>query len=255
MFNFFKNYGKVKAETMGEKAVRLTAALDSEGVAETAIKQKQDEHSLVVQQVIEARRDYDREKKEFDDLYALYQRKLVAAEAAKQDSEANPENAEAAAAFHELIASVEQMAPALEREKAEYEQAGQYLHEVQQASEDIAGELMALRETITQTSREIKQAEIANQRAEKKRRQAEVLAGLRASGNKFDVAMKALQDKAAMAKAKADENNLIASQLGRPKLESSTAAQKYLDGAAPKRLGSDESMDDKLARLKRRLEN
>jgi chromosome segregation ATPase len=245
--NFFKNYGKVKAEQVGDSLVNLAATLDAEGVSEAAVKQKQEEHDEYVRQLVDAQRDFSREKKEFDDIEALYNKKLAAAERAQADLTTNPANSDAATALEELLNSVEKMAPRLDKERREYEDAEHLMIELQQASNEIATELKGLRETINSTNAAIKEAELDAERARKEREKAEKIAGLRKASGKFDVAMSALQKKAEEKQKEADVHRIAAEQLRKPIENVSSAASKYLNESDPE---TTETLQERLARLK-----
>lgn len=246
--NFFKNYGKAKSKQFGEGLVNLAASLDASGVGEAAIKQKQEEHADVIKQVIEAQDLLKKEKKEFDDLNTLYLKKLAAAERAEADFAVDPSNKDAEAALTELLASVEKIAPKLAKEQAEYESAEHWLNEVQQASNDIAKELLGLREQINEVKQQTKEAELSLDQSKKKLAQAEKLAGLRTATNKFDVAMSALQKQASRTEGEARAAQLTAEQLRKPVEVVSSAASKYLDDVEPS--VASETLQEKLARLK-----
>lgn len=246
--NFFKNYSKAKGEQLGEGMVNLAASLDASGVSEAAIKQKQDEHNELVKQLVVAQTDFKREKKEFDDIFELYNKKLAAAERAEADLGINPDNKEAATALAELLESVEKIAPKLAKEKAEFESAQRWMTELQQASNDIAKELLGLREQINEVKQQSKEADLEIERTRKAKQQAEKLAGLRNATNKFDVAMTALQKQADAKKQEAEENRIAAEQLRQPVVTESSAATKYMDEVTP--AFAAETMQEKLARLK-----
>lgn len=247
--NFFKNYGKVNSERLGDGVVSITAWLDAEGLSETAVKQKSDEHAEFVRQLVDEQAELKREKQEYDDIQALYVKKLAAAELAQADVTADPTNAAATAALVELLESVEKILPKLEKEKAEYESKQAFVDELQAAANEVAQELLKLRETINNTKSAQKEAELDLARATKAKEQAEKLAGLRSAGNKFDVALNALQAKADNTRKEAEAARITAEQLKRPTETVSSAATKYLDtvSAVP---ASTESLQDKLARLK-----
>lgn len=249
--NFFKNYSKAKSEQIGEGLVNLAAALDASGVSEAAIKQKQEEHAEYVKQLVDAQTEFKREKREFDDIVALYNRKLAAAERAQSDLAANPNNTDAAAALAELLESVEKIAPRLEREKQEYEASERLMNELQQAADDVAKELLGLRQQINETKAAIKEAEVAAERERKNKEKAEKLAGLRSATNKFDTAMNALQRQAEEKQKEAAANRIAAEQLRKPADAPSAAASKYLDEATP--AAPTEDLQTKLARLKSKV--
>jgi len=245
--NFFKNLTKVKAGQAEQGLVNFAAWVDADGVSEAAILQKQEEHKEVVIQVVEAQTAFKKEKKEFDDILALYNKKLTAATRAQADLEANPDNKEAAQALTELLDSVEKLAPKLDKEKAEFESAERWMNEIQSASDEIAKELLGLREQVNEVKAASKEADLALSQANKDKERAERLAGLRTSTNKFDVAIGALQKQAADKQKQVDVARMTAEQLRKPVETVSSAASKYMeDDNAP---ATTESLTDRLARL------
>lgn len=246
--NFFKNFGKVKAEQAEQGLVNLAAWADAGAVSEAAIKQKQDEQKETNVQVVEAQAAFKKEKTEFDEVLALYNKKLSAAGRAQADLEADPTNKEAEAALSELLDGVEKLAPRLDKEKAEFESAERWLNEIQSAANDIGKELMGLRQQIDDAKRSIKEADLDVSRAKKEKEQAERLAGLRSASSKFDVALGALQKQADAKQKEAAVSRLTSEQLRKPVETVSSAASKYMDEAEV--TVSSESLQDRLARLK-----
>ncbi len=247
LLNFVKNYGKVQAENASEGIINFAAFIDADGVSETAVKQKQEEHAEMVKQLVDAQVDFKREKAEFDAVNIEYNKKMAGAERAQAALELNPADVEAEEALNELLNAVEKLAPKLDKEKAEYLAAEGWMIELQQASDEVAKELLGLREQINEAKLANKQAELDLGRAQKQQAQAEQLAGLRKSSNKFSTAMTALQNQATAKQAKADVARITAQQLTVKPVTVSSAASKYLDDAP---VVSTESLQDRLARLK-----
>jgi len=269
--NFFKNFLKVKIEDSEEGLINLAAALDKEGVAEAAIKQKMDEQEERITIYREAKADYDREQAEADREQALYNRYMGEAEAiqtllgklakAKETIAANPDDQEAAAVIAtsneenltaDLVAIldvIEQRAPILEKEIREAVEAKEWMNEMKAAVDEISNELLTLRKTVDDAKRDIQKADIESERQRKRAEQAEVIAGLRKSGNKFDTAVNALKNKAAQKQAEAEEFKIKADVLKKPVDKSDAIIGKYTSGATA--TPSSESLTDRLARLKK----
>ncbi len=240
LVNFIKNYGKATAESLSDGIVNLAASVDANGVSEAAIKQKQEEHALLVKQLVEAQVELKREKQEFVDIETAYNKKMTAAERAAAAGDD--------AAAVELADAVEKMLPKLEKERKEFENAERWLTEIQQAADEVAKELLGLRAQINEVKAATKEAELAADRAKKEQARAEQLAGLRKSGNKFDVAMAALQKQADDKNKEAEAARITAEQLRQPTVTISSAASKYLDEVSD--APATESLQDRLARLK-----
>lgn len=249
ILNFVKNYGKVQVEAASEGFVNLAAKLDADGVSEAAIKQKQDEHNEVIKQLVEAQADWKRENAEYEAELSLYNKRMSAAERAQADLEKDPTNKDAELALGELLDAIEKGAPKLDKEKREADQAKSFLDQLQEASTEIAEELKNLRSLVTEQKQAIKEAEIQATRNQKLADKAEVLAGLRKSGNKFDVALNALKAQTEAKQKEAEELRIKAEQLTPKVTKTSAAADKYMTGAdeAPQA----ESLQERLARLKK----
>lgn len=258
-FNFVKNLLKVKAEQTSEGLVNLAASLDKEGVAEAAIKQKQDEHQEYIKLLQEANESFRKEKAEYEAEQQLYDRYLKEADAINtllQDlktgvtGEASKYNEEQLEKdLYLLIQKIEERAPILGKEKQEFIEAEKWMKEMQEAVEEISKELISLRETVNQAKRDIQSAEIEAERARKKAEQAEVIAGLRKSGNKFDTAINALQTAANKKKAEAEQYKLKAESLTKaPSNDVSSIIGKYSSGDVT---SSSESLSERLERLKK----
>lgn len=238
--NFFKNFLKVKAQDVDAGLVNLAVALDTDGAAEAAILQKQEQHKLIVQGLVEAQTELAREEREFRDIESVYNKKLAAAERALA---ANDE-----AAALELSESVEKLLPKLEKERAEFESAQRYLTDMQQAADEISTELKGLREKVNEVKQAKKEAELATEKAKKEQERAEKLAGLRTATNKFDVAMLALQKQVDKQQQEAQIARTIAEQLRVTPPTVSSAASKYLDEVEGESAPT-ETLAEKLARL------
>jgi chromosome segregation ATPase len=269
-FNFFKNFAKVKVENMEDGLITLATAIDKEGVAETVILQKMDEHNERIKMYQSAADDYKREQAEADREQALYDRYMTEAEAiqqiltnlekAKADIAIDPSNQAAAAIIAQasetelnndlvnLLDVIEKRAPILEKEKAEAIEAKQWMEELKIAVDEISAELLTLRKTVDDAKRDIAKAEIDAERNRKRAEQAEVIAGLRKSGNKFDTAINALKNKATEKQAESETYKIKAETLKKPVDATDEIVGKYT--STNPQSASAETLADRLARLK-----
>lgn len=250
--NFFKHFSKAKVADLEESMVQLAVALDKDGVAEAAILQKSEEHDQRIAMLQEANADYLREQKEYEqelDLYTRYMNEAENIQRLLTDPNRDPKfiEAELTSDLNEILNLIEERAPILEKEKREAEQARAWMTDMQEAVEEISKELMSLRETVNNTKREIAQAEIEKERNRKRAEQAEVLAGLKKSGNKFDVAINALKQQADKEKAEAEKYQIKAESLKTTKPKATEIVGKY---STTTPTASAESLSERLARLK-----
>ena len=246
--NFFRHLLGVKAEQADEALVNFAADIDPEAVSEVAVRQMEQRHAEYVKQLAAAQVDFAREKREFEEVKAVYDKKMNGAERAQADLALDPTNTEAAAALDELLDSVEKMTPKLEKEEREYKEAERLMTELSVASNEVAQELLQLRELLNQTKADLKSAQLDAERQKNNLEKARVLAGLKKSGDKFDAAKNALQKRVAQTQQEANESRIAAEQLRTPVATVSAAASKYLDDAP---VATTETPQQRLARLRK----
>jgi chromosome segregation ATPase len=248
--NFLKHLIGVKAEQADTAIIDFAANVDPEAVSEVAVRQMQEKHAEYVKQLAAAQIDFKREKSEYDDIKAVYDKKMNAAERAKADLDKNPNDKEAETALTEILDSIEKMMPRLEKEEREYKEAEQLMKELDAASNEVAQELLQLRETLNQTKAELKSAQLDVERQKKNKEKAEILAGLKTSGDKFNAAKNALQKRVEATQQEAEQNRIAAAQLRTPVVNVSAAASKYLDEATTETIPT-ETLQERMARLKK----
>ena len=246
--NFFRHFLGVKAEQADEALVNFTADIDPEAVSEVAVRQMEQRHAEYVKQLAAAQVDFTREKREYDDVKVVYDKKMNGAERAQADLVLDPTNTEASAALAELLDSVEKTLPKLEKEEREYKEAEKLMTELGVASNEVAQELLQLRALLNQTKADLKSAQLDAERQKNNLEKAKVLAGLKKSGDKFDAAKNALQKRVEKTQQEANESRIAAEQLRTPVVTVSAAASKYLDDAP---VTSTETLQQRLARLKK----
>ena len=245
--NFLKHLVGVKAGQADEALVNFAVNIDPEAVSEVAVKQMEEKHAEYVKQLAASQVDYKREKQEYLDIKAVYDKKMNGAERAQADLDKDPTNTEASAALTELLDSIEKMMPKLEKEEREYKEAEHLMNELNTASNEVAQELLQLRELLNQTKADLKSAQIDAERQKNNLDKAKVLAGLKTSGDKFDAAKNALQKRVERTQQEANESRIAAEQLRTPVVTVSAAANKYLNDDAP---ASTETLQERMARLK-----
>ncbi len=239
--NFLKNYIKVNKERMDAGIVDIAAALDAEGVSEAAIKQKMDQHDALVKQLVIAKNMLEKEKREYDSARRIQDKRIEAIRKAKSDYDKDPNDKNAKRAVEELLDAIEKHSIILEKEKKEFEEAEFFVKEIETVSLEIADQLKQLRSKVNEVKAEIKKAEIESNRMKQRSEQAEILAGLKTSSNKFDVAMNALQNQADKHKQTTEMYKIKSEQLS-PTLLS--ASDKYMKEDEPSK-----SLEDRFNNL------
>jgi len=268
--NFFKHFLIVKSESIESSLIDLAATVDKEGVAETAIRQKISEHNERIKMYNDAVRDYEKEQAEADAEQETYNRFMTEAETiqqllenlekAKADISTDPNNQAAAAIIAsvneseltvdlgKLLDAVEKRAPILEKEQEEAKEAKAWMDELKIAVDEISADLMNLRKTVDDAKRDIEKAELETERNRKRAEQAEIVAGLRKNGNKFDVAINALKNKAEEQCIEAANYKVKAESLKKPVDATDTIIGKYTSSNTSP--ASTESLSERMARLK-----
>lgn len=251
-FNFFKHFAKVQVQNLEESMVDLAVSLDRDGAAETAILQKSSEHEQRIGMLQEANAEYRKEQAEYERELDIHTRYMNEAENIQnilnqpvRDGKFTEE--ELLSDLTQLLNFIENHTPVLEKEKREAEQAKQWMDEMQVAVDEISAELLQLRETVNQVKKDITQAELEKERNQKRANQAEILAGLKKSGNKFDTAINAMKQKAEAEKAEAERLKLKADSLKVTKPQVSNVVGKYSSAPVAQ---STETLTERLARLK-----
>ena len=248
--NFLKHIIGVKAEQADTALVDIAANIDPEAVSEVAVRQTEERHAEYVKQLAVAQVEFKREKAEYEDVKAVYDKKMSAAERAQADLDKDSTNTEAATALAELLDSIEKMMPKLEKEEREYKDAERLMKELDTASNEVAQELLQLRELLNQTKNDLKSAQADADREKRNLEKAKVLAGLKKSGDKFDAAKNALQRRVEATQQTANEARIAAEQLRKPAVTVSAATSKYMD-ETPDNNKTAETLQERMARLKR----
>lgn len=250
-FNFFKNFAKVKGEQLEEGLVNLAVALDNEAAAESAIKQKIEEHEARISMLQEANASYRKEQREYEQEQVFFDRLMNEAEAIQSLlDKGEGDTVQLNKDLTKIVDKIEERAPILDREKAEAEEAKQWLDEMQTAVDEISKELLTLRETVNKAKQEIQRAELEKEKQRKKAEQAEVLAGLKKSGNKYDTALNALKKTAEKNQAEAEKYKLKAESLKKdPGNDVTNIIGKYSEQADTS--FTNMTASERLAKLKR----
>src|SRR5574343_131160 len=131
--NFLKNFGKVKANDLGNSIVELAANVDADAVAQTALLQKLEQHEQIIKQLVEVRKEFEKEKQEYLDIQAVYNKTYNAAMKEQTALESNPDDKEAEQALNELLTRLEELQPKVDKEKLEADESEAYLKEVEYA--------------------------------------------------------------------------------------------------------------------------
>lgn len=251
MLNLFKNLGQAKAQQAGEKVAELLATIDPDGMTEAAILEVESHFRAVSEEVARARADYDKEKKELDAVVALQNRRMKAAEKLQADFEADPNNAEMAAALDELLKLMEEAVPEIEREQREADDALELLNALEDSAKQMAEEMKKLRETATRAKRDMLKAEQEREAALRREDTALRVAGIKQRSSSYSKAVEAMERAAGSARQEADAAQLRAKLLAPTQAEKNPLIEQALAAANGDNQPGAASLSERLSRLKK----
>jgi DNA repair exonuclease SbcCD ATPase subunit len=149
-----------------------------------------------------------------------------------------------------LVSMLEQMAPDVDREAKEAQEAHEFLAMLEKSYADAGGKLKAARARLARAQRDMGRAEIQREMAERQAEAARVAAGLSSATSGLTVALKAMQDTAAKDLAAAEAAKAKAQLLrpSKPEVEDPNiaAAMAAASGQAP----TPTSLSERLAALR-----
>ncbi len=196
----------------------VSAKLDPGPAREAKVAGFEQHFNQLTTQVAKIRVDTNREKAEADAIGVRYNALVSAAELLqkKADAASEPQKSELNASLEKLLGQIEELAPEMDREKKEAEDAVAFLHEFEKAAEEAATKLKSARSQLANAKRDMERASLEKDRAHEHAEQAAVLSGVRSQTDSFGVALSAMQKKAQADRQAADASNLKAQLLSKP---------------------------------------
>jgi chromosome segregation ATPase len=252
---FLKSFGKEKFEQVKQGFAEVIVNWDPETATQAEIEEMIKELDKITVEAGKARQDFDKERAEAEAARDNFNKHLKAAEILNLQYEAaaagGQESADAKAlkaSLDKLIADLEKMEPEVKREEKEAAEAKEYYDEVKNVAEMTAEKVRSARATLESAQREVKRAKIEEERAAARAEKAERLAGLRKGTDGMGIALKAMQNQAAEARAAAEASSMKATLLDNKGGDSNieAALKQASGGAAPTA-----SISDRLAALKK----
>ncbi len=250
MLDLFKNLGRAKAHQASEKMAELLASADPDGMTEAAILEVESQFRTVSEEVARARADYQKEKKEFDAVDALQNRRMKAAEKLQADLDANPGNAEIGAALEELLKLMEEAVPEIERERREADDALELLDALEESAKQMAEEMKNLRETANRAKRDMLKAEQEREAALRREETAQRVAGIKQRSSSYSKAVEAMERAANSARQEADAAQLRARLLAPGETDKNRLIEQAMAVANGEAPASSGSLSERLNRLK-----
>jgi phage shock protein A len=253
MFNFIRNLVGVKTDRAVNNAIEAIVRWDPKSATEAELRTMEQNLDQLGLQVAEARAAYDREKKEADQIQALSQQRMAAAEQlqARLTGEADPAGKAALEkSLATLVGMLEQMAPEVERERQDVVDAESFLRSLEETYQQAGLKLRTARADLTRAERDMTRAEQQREAADRRAEAARQAAGLASASSGLSVALKAMQDNAARNLAQAEAANAKATMLRPTKPEQEdpniAAAMAAASGKGP----APASLTDRLAALR-----
>lgn len=249
--NFLKHFGKGKLENAAVSLQDAIVSWDPEGATEAAISQMEENFDNVNREFSKVKQEWQKEQREADEIVALYNQRLAAAEHLQTQVEAGGTGSKKAEeGLVTLLATLEDMQEDVEIEQQEAADAKALMDDLQKTVDMYADKLKNARRDMKKAANTMARAKRQEERAQETARRASEAAGLSKSAGGLSSALESMQRQADEAKANADAANRKAELLGPSKAEDNDAVAAAMaavsgEDAAPT------SIADRLAALKK----
>jgi DNA repair exonuclease SbcCD ATPase subunit len=207
VMQFIGNLLGVKANQAVNVGIEALVRWDPEGATEAELRTMEQHLDELGLQVARARQSYDRERKEADAIQALAHQRLAAAEALQNqvNAEIDPTHKVALEkSLTTLIDLTEKMAPDVQREAQDAEDAKAFLQQLEAAYADAGGKLKRARSQLEKAQRDMARAAQRREMAEQQAEAARRAAGLSQTTSSLNIALRAMNENAARDLASAE---------------------------------------------------
>ncbi|CAH2604981.1 conserved protein of unknown function [Rhodovastum atsumiense] len=255
MLRFIGNLIGVKADKAVQSGIEALVRWDPKSASEAELRGMEQHLDDLGLQVASARQAFDKEQREADEIAKLSRQRMAAAELLQTQIAAEPNAGRKAELEHSLatlLDMLEQMAPDVEREKKDAEEAKDFLQMLESTYLEAGRKLKEGRSQLERAQRDMARAEQQRSTAEQQAEAARRAAGLSQATSSLTVALKAMQDAAAKDLASADAAASKARLLrpSRPEQEDPNIA-RALEAAAGKS-PAPQGLNERLAALRAR---
>ena len=255
MLVFMRNLLGVKADQAVQAGVEALVRWDPKAATEAELRTMEQHLDGLGMEVARARQSYDREKKEAVAIQELSKQRMAAAEHLERQMGAEADPARKAAlekSMETLVRMLEEMAPEVEREARDAQDAQAFLETLEKAYADAGAKLKAARSELERAQRDMSRAQQQRQVADRQAEAARMAAGLASSTSGLSVALKAMKQSAekdlASAEAAAAKTRLLTPTKPEQEDANIAAAMRAAKGeAAPPK-----NLTERLAALKTR---
>jgi len=190
---FFSSYGKQKVKDAGDMLISALVAFDPQGATEAEINEMAEKLEEVSERAAKARQVMVKEKQEAEQIAALYNQRVSAAELLKAKLDQTADEAQKASiekSLTTLLDTLEKMNPEVEKEKQEAVDAEDFFKYLEQVTTDSAEKLKRARAEYTDAVRAMEKARMQEQMAREKEQATKTAAGI--SGTNFTTALGAI---------------------------------------------------------------
>lgn len=254
MFTFIKNLIGVKTDQAVQSGIEALVRWDPKAATEAELRTMEQHLDELGTEVARARLALSKEKKEADAIKALSDQRLAAAESLQAQAAAanDPDRkADLEKSLTRLLKLLEEMAPDIDREVKDAEDAQSFLSQLEDAYTSAGTKLKEARSQLDRAQRQMARAEQQREMAERQADAAKRAAGLASTTSGLNVALKAMQDSAEKDLVAAETANAKASLLKptKPEEEDANIAAALAEAAGPKPT----TVTDRLAAIKAKL--
>lgn len=254
LLSFLANFGKAKADQVGNSIVQAIVRFDPETASEAQIAEFEKELDILTGRVAKLRSEYAVEQKQADDARANYERYMSAAEKLQIQISDPTTSAEKKvsleASLSNLLTTIEGLVPEMEREIQEAKDAKEFLAQFEEAAKQAAKKVATARQKLQAAAREMASASLAKERAAEKAEAAAVLAGIRSGNDSLGTALSAMESAAQKDREAAVASGLKADLLTKNMPKSIEADENVRQALGEPGEVTSLSLTDRLAALK-----
>ncbi len=254
MFNFLKHFVVKKAEDAQTGFLQMLVEFDPETASEAEIAELDEALTKLTQQMIGAKKAWEKEQREADDIQKTYDLRVSAAERlqAKAEAAGPEEKAQIEATLAKLLEDLEKMVPEVEREGTEAAEAKVYFDELASAVKSAAERLKTARDRLSEAKRRMDVAKVRMERAEEQEERAKVVAGIKKQVSNMGTAFDSMTKKAESMEAQAEVHKTKTTLLTPSKGSEDPILAQALKEAAGETDKPSQSLSERLAALKKK---
>ena len=197
--SFILNLLGVQTDRAVDGLISTIVQWDPQAATEAELRAMEQNLDRLGQQVAQARQQFEKERREADVIQRLANERLAAADSLQQQLNAASDPVQRAAlerSLATLVTMLEEMAPDVDREKKDAQDANEFLQLLQNTYQQAADKLRRARSDLDRAHRDMGRAEQQRDMAERRAEAARQAAGLSGATTGLTVALKAMQDAA-----------------------------------------------------------